>query len=115
MNAYEELRKENDDKRADCAVIALALLTDNDYSKVEALLADLGRKKNRGTSLAMIVAALAELKPDKFSLWEANPCQPVEYYLADAIKEFRDEGYIEVVSGRSRLTVNRIAKERKYK
>ena len=116
MNAYEELRKANDNKRADCAVIALALLTDNDYSKVEALLADFGRKKNSGTKLNMIMAALAELKPDKFPLMEADPySQPLENYLPNVYYEFLNEGYLERVGGRSRLTVNRIAKERKYK
>ena len=123
MNAYEELRKANDDKRADCAGIALALLTDNDYSKVEALWADLGRKKNRGTSTATIVAALAELKPDKFPIMDelldgykfVVDANELNDYLWRVLVEFKDEGYIERGGGRSRLTVNRIAKERKYK
>ena len=115
MNAYEELRKANDDKRADCAVIALALLTDSDYSKVEALLADFGRKKNCGTGLSMIMAALAELKPDKFPLMEADPySKPLESYLFDVYHEFLNEGYLERVVGRGRPTVNRIAKLREY-
>ena len=48
-------------ERGDCAVRAIAAVTNTDYVKVHAMMADMGRKHKRGTPWDIIWATLNEL------------------------------------------------------
>ena len=112
MNLYESIRKENKDKRADCAVIALSLLTKLSYSDTEALLAKHGRKLNRGTPIDVIYKVLADLAP-----WDYE----FDSYLYDieGSSQYRNEMLNDFwskygnMSGVIGMTISRLARVRK--
>ena len=112
MNLYETIRKENKDKRADCAVIALSLLTKLSYSDTEDLLAKHGRKLNKGTPIDVLYKALADLSPCDF--WFDSHLYDIEgssQYKNEMLRDFRLKyGNMSGVIG---MTISRLAKVRK--
>jgi hypothetical protein len=65
------------DERNDCTVKAVAAATGKPYAEVHALLARLGRKNGRGTSLTNMRAALTTLG---FTRTLVNPADFIERY-----------------------------------
>ena len=63
MHSYNTLRKASDKTKEDndCAVMAVAVVTDKSYKEVHKVMEDLGRKKGHGTSLRIMLEAIREL------------------------------------------------------
>jgi hypothetical protein len=112
VNLYESIRKENKDKRADCAVIALSLLTKLSYSDTEALLAKHGRKLNRGTPIDVIYKVLADLSPCDYQFDSyLYDIEKSSKYRNEMLRDFWSEyGNMSGVIG---MTISRLARVRK--
>lgn len=69
MNEYKKLCKScSRREKNDCAIIALAIVTGNNYNVVKSVLQSKGRKPNQGTELFRVTAALKQLGYDFFEI-----------------------------------------------